>query len=74
MSISVNDTGIGMAPPIVEALNQLKAVSSSKGTESEEGWGLGYRVIFDLIKLSNGNLTISSELGRGTEVKIELPS
>lgn len=73
MIIEVTDTGVGMSPEIAAELNRLNAVSSSAGTESETGWGLGYKVIIELIKVSNGNLQVNSGRNNGTSVRITLP-
>lgn len=72
MLIEVTDTGVGMEPEVVESLNHFKAVGSVMGTDSEGGWGLGYKVIFDLVKASQGTLEIISSQGKGTSVKIAL--
>ncbi len=72
MIIEVTDTGMGMDPQIAENLNNMKAVSPSIGLDTESGWGLGYKVIIELVKASSGTLKISSEKGNGTIVKITL--
>lgn len=73
MYIEVTDTGMGMPPAIAAELNRLNAVSPSIGTESETGWGLGYKVIIELVKVSNGSLLVDSAPGKGTSVNIILP-
>jgi signal transduction histidine kinase len=71
--ILVSDTGIGMAPEVAARLNNMQAVMSTHGTGNESGWGLGYRLIIDLIKASHGTLSISSEKNEGTWVTITIP-
>lgn len=73
MIIEVNDTGVGIDPAIAAELNNLRAVSHSSGTDNETGWGLGYKVIIELINASNGELHVSSQPGMGTKVKITIP-
>jgi signal transduction histidine kinase len=72
--ISVKDNGNGMSPEKAAALNNLQPINSSNGTRQEKGWGLGYKVIIDLLKFSKGTMQIASQLNEGTEVVIKLPS
>src|SRR3984957_13519541 len=69
VAISVSDTGIGMAPEVLE-----KAVDPFFTTKPVgEGTGLGLSVIYGFIKQSRGHLRIFSEVGRGTTVKLFFP-
>lgn len=72
LNLSVKDTGVGMDNTIVEELNNLKTVSSQKGTANETGWGLGYRFIIDLLKFVHGKFSIQSTKGKGTTVTIDI--
>jgi PAS domain S-box-containing protein len=69
VTVSVSDTGIGMAPEILE-----KAIDPFFTTKPVgEGTGLGLSVIYGFIKQSRGHLRIYSEVGQGTSVKLYLP-
>ncbi len=70
--VKVTDTGKGMDQSKVESLNQLQPISSSPGTLKEKGWGMGYKMIIDLLKFSKGTLHINSRINEGTEVTIRL--
>ena len=56
----------------VDSLNQFQPILSSPGTLQEKGWGMGYKMIMDLLKFSNGTLHVKSKLNEGTEVTIRL--
>lgn len=70
--IKVTDTGKGMDQTKVNSLNQFQPIISSPGTLKEKGWGMGYKMIMDLLKFSKGTLHVKSKLNEGTEVTIRL--
>ncbi len=70
--LKVVDTGKGMDQDKVDSLNQLQPILSSPGTLQEKGWGMGYKMIIDLLKFSNGTLYVKSKINEGTEVIIKL--
>ena len=77
-SFFVRDHGIGMSEKRVKEL--LSGASMSKmnlhselGTSGEHGTGIGLPLCLELVKLNNGQLTIESELGKGTTVTVTLP-
>ena len=73
LRIEVQDNGAGMDAATLNSLNQMQVVKSASGTDNETGWGLGYRLIIDLLEISNGRLVVRSEKGQGTTVTIFLP-
>jgi len=68
--ISVNDTGIGMPQTMVENLSHN--YSSRKGTNNENGTGLGLQLVIDLARKINGILLIESEEFKGTKMRLVL--
>lgn len=70
----VDDTGIGIAANDIPILTDpFTQVSSAQAYISAEGTGLGLSIVASLVKLHHGKLEISSEVGRGTRVKVFLP-
>ena len=71
-TISVADTGIGIASDQLPLLFQkFTQVDSSVG-KKHEGTGLGLAISRQLAELMGGTLTITSELGRGTTAALTL--
>ncbi|CAL2104269.1 TPR repeat-containing protein [Tenacibaculum sp. 190130A14a] len=69
--IKIHDTGIGISKEQLQKINALTDLSIDK-IDRSEGVGLGLILCQTLIKKNNGKLTFSSELGKGTTVKIVL--
>jgi signal transduction histidine kinase/CheY-like chemotaxis protein len=67
--ISVSDTGSGIAPEHLEHVFEPFFTTKPVG----KGTGLGLSQIFGFARQSGGDVTIESELGRGTTVSIYLP-
>jgi signal transduction histidine kinase len=71
--ITVEDTGIGIAPDMIETI-LVDNYSSRRGTRQEKGLGIGLRLCRELLKKIGGQLEISSQPGKGTSVRIVLAS
>jgi len=74
LTIRVTDSGIGMRPediPLV--LEPFRQVQSALA-RSHEGTGLGLPLAKSFIELHGGTLEISSRLGEGTVVSVNLPA
>ena len=70
--IYVTDTGIGLTAQ--DQLKLFKPFSRIGAEHSEvEGTGIGLVVCENLMTLMRGSITVTSELGKGTEVCLELP-
>jgi signal transduction histidine kinase/CheY-like chemotaxis protein len=67
--IAVADTGSGIAPEHLERVFEPFFTTKPVG----KGTGLGLSQIFGFARQSGGDVTIRSELGKGTEVAIYLP-
>ncbi len=71
--IRIQDNGKGMTQDKVVSLNNLQPIISSEGTNMETGWGMGYVLIIDLLKISKGKLYVESKENQGSLVIVELP-
>src|ERR1700733_7947258 len=73
MTLSVADTGIGIAPDQVARLgNPFVQIRSSAGA-SHEGTGLGLALVRALAEIHDGRLKIESAVGKGTTVSVVIP-
>lgn len=73
MTISVSDTGKGMSMEYVQNLFKADIKTSRKGTEGEQGSGLGLIFCQDILKAHYGIIDVESEQGVGTVFHIVLP-
>jgi signal transduction histidine kinase len=72
LRLEVEDTGVGMRPDdlerIFESFEQVGEVQRRSG-----GTGLGLTITRALVKDMGGQVQVSSEFGRGTRFRVELP-
>jgi signal transduction histidine kinase len=72
LEISIQDSGIGMAPAVVSKLFQNEFFST-KGTAEETGTGLGLILCKEFLAKNNGNIFVESEPGKGSRFYFTLP-
>lgn len=73
INIIIKDSGVGMSVEDVNKILQHESFSK-KGTNNEQGTGLGMLLIFDSINKLGGKISVQSELQKGTSFIITLPS
>ncbi len=71
--IKVQDFGVGMVAEKVNTLFKVDETNSQKGTEGEEGTGLGLIICDEILKLNSGEIWVESACSKGTTVLFGLP-
>ena len=73
LSCEIRDNGIGICPDdqqfLFDEFYQVDALSSNK----YRGAGLGLALVRDLLNLLDGEISLSSDVGRGTTVTFHVP-
>ena len=73
VSVVISDTGIGIPTDRITTLGRPFVQVENQFTKSHKGSGLGLAIARSLIELQGGQMTISSEPGKGTTVSLTLP-
>ncbi|MBN8200106.1 sensor histidine kinase [Bacillus sp. NTK034] len=71
--IEIEDTGIGISEEHLSKIKQRFYRVNKGRTRSDGGTGLGLAIAEKLVKLHQGELTVLSELNKGTTVRIVMP-
>ncbi len=71
--IEVSDTGIGMSEAELERVKERFYQSDSGRARTSSGLGLGLPIVSGFVELLGGFMTISSQEGVGTTVRVSIP-
>lgn len=71
--ITTEDTGIGIPEEQVDDLFRIDKVTTTAGTEKEEGTGLGLPIAKEFVDKCNGDIIVESEPGKGSKFILKLP-
>ncbi len=69
VTVSVTDTGCGMAPDVIARVFEPFFTTKPLG----QGTGLGLSMVYGFVMQSNGHTRIHSKVGRGTTLRLYLP-
>ncbi len=69
----VADTGIGIAPDKLESVFESFSQADSSTTRMYGGTGLGLTISRRLVEMMGGNISVKSELGKGSEFHFTVP-
>ena len=73
-SLIVTDTGIGLSPEAVGAIfKPYYQVSKEKNNLSPDSTGLGLAIVDKLVKLLDGEIKVTSKLGKGSTFAVNFP-
>jgi signal transduction histidine kinase len=71
--ISVSDNGVGVKPENLKKLFDISTIYTTKGTEEEEGTGLGLLICRKFIEKHGEEIWVESEYGKGSKFHFTLP-
>ena len=64
--LRVIDCGVGIPDDVLQSLHDVQATKSSVGTSDERGTGLGLSFCREYLQKTGGELTVESEVGKGS--------
>ncbi|MDO9263049.1 MAG: ATP-binding protein, partial [Desulfosalsimonadaceae bacterium] len=67
--ITISDTGAGMPPELIHNIFEPYVTTKAPG----KGTGLGLAVVHGIVKTYGGEITVDSEMGKGTVFSVYLP-
>ncbi len=68
--LRVKDTGMGMSPEFAKTV--FEAYTRDRSVNKIQGTGLGMAITKSIVELMKGNISVQSELGKGTEFLVKL--
>ncbi|MDO6514465.1 ATP-binding protein [Neptuniibacter sp. 2_MG-2023] len=73
LKITVEDTGVGIPNDCIDGLFQAFSQADTSITRRFGGSGLGLVISKRLTELMKGNITLSSQEGKGTSIRLTIP-
>lgn len=73
LEISVIDQGFGMSFEQVETAFEKYRTIQNPNSGSVDSFGLGLPIVKHLVEMQNGEIEVSSEIGKGTQMKLKFP-
>lgn len=73
LKVKVSDTGIGIQQDQLELIFEEFKQADTSTTRRYGGTGLGLSIVKKLIELQHGKLTVTSQLGKGSDFSFSIP-
>ncbi|MCE7054873.1 ATP-binding protein [Algoriphagus sp. AGSA1] len=73
LTVEISDTGIGMSKEVLEKVFREFDQADTSISRKYGGTGLGLAIVQRLVSLMGGQITASSEQGKGTKMLVRLP-
>jgi signal transduction histidine kinase len=73
IELHIIDTGVGIPPESIPKLFRIDENVSTDGTSGEKGTGLGLILCKEFIEKNGGEISVKSEVGKGSEFIVTLP-
>lgn len=74
VSVAISDNGVGMPKDVLDKLFRIDVNQTNKGTNSEEGTGLGLILCQEMIRKHNSEIKVESQPGVGSKFYFLLES
>lgn|GEM_PF-591270 len=73
-TVAVTDTGTGMSKDVTDSIFRVGKLKSKHGTAGETGTGLGLILVHEFVQLNKGQITVKSEIGKGSTFTVTVPA
>ena len=73
LRVEIRDNGVGITPENQQKLFKIDSNFSNKGTNGEEGTGLGLIICKEFIEKNNGRIWVESKPGEGSSFFFTIP-
>ncbi|BAX82105.1 tetratricopeptide repeat-containing sensor histidine kinase [Labilibaculum antarcticum] len=70
--LHIVDTGVGMSSEVIKNLFKIDEGISTQGTNDEKGTGLGLILCKEFVEKNGGDISVISEVGKGSDFTVTL--